>query len=62
MPDNTRCDSCRPEDWKRPLINNRPQHQNPFGPTLFYGTDGLVFEVVQASNHLATVAVFADQP
>ncbi|KAJ3159729.1 hypothetical protein HDU86_001379 [Geranomyces michiganensis] len=29
----------------RPVVHNRGGHQNPFGPTCFYGYPGIIFEV-----------------
>ncbi|KAJ3173124.1 hypothetical protein HDU88_004583 [Geranomyces variabilis] len=42
----------------RPVVHNRGGHQNPFGPTCFYGYPGIIFEVINKTGCLASVTVF----
>jgi len=41
----------------KPVIHNRGSNANPFGPTLFYGYKGIIFEVMQ-NQHIASVCLF----
>ncbi|KAJ3024089.1 hypothetical protein HKX48_007270, partial [Thoreauomyces humboldtii] len=44
----------------RPVVHNRGGHQNPFGPTCFYGFPGVVFEVASKTGALASVTLYED--
>ncbi|KAJ3167495.1 hypothetical protein HDU87_001516 [Geranomyces variabilis] len=46
----------------RPVVHNRGGHQNPFGPTCFYGYPGIIFEVMNKTGCLASVTVFEHEP
>ena len=49
----------------RPLVHGRPLHQNPFGPTLFFGVGCAIYEVMQRNDYLSSVTIFyepAPQP
>jgi len=42
----------------KPVVHNKGSNANPFGPTLFYGYKGIIFEVMQ-NNYIASVCIFA---
>jgi len=42
----------------KPVVHTRESTVNPFGPTLFYGYENIIFEVM-SNNHIASVCLFA---
>jgi len=42
----------------RPMLHDRGQTINPYGPTLLYGYDHAVFEVAKASGYITSVVLF----
>jgi len=44
----------------KPVVQNRGSNTNPFGATLFYGYQGIIFEVMQ-NQHIASVCLFSNK-
>ena len=45
------------EPFGDPVVSGSYGGVHPFGPTLFYGYDGVIFEIIE-SQHIASVTLF----
>lgn len=46
---------------EKPVVLTRSSASNPFGPSLCYGVQDLIFEVM-SNDHLATVTIYGSAP
>merc|ERR1712136_401201 len=41
----------------RPMIHDTVRSENPFGPSLFYAFDGVLFEIIPTNQHIASLTL-----